>query len=206
MIVKPTIGFVRNDTDALFLIHAQTILAAMTGNPNYPTPTPTLAAVTTGVNEYAAALSAAAAGGRELTAIKNAKRAILAALLRELASYVAVACKGSMPTLLSSGFPTQKPMPTPTGVLPAPTTPVLSLGARTGELNADTTPQVNSYIYNWRIALASKPDDYIQRTQTTAASKVFGGLTPGQIYTVEVNVMGSAGPSDWSDAATLMVV
>ena len=42
--------------------------------------------------------------------------------------------------------------------------------------------------------------------QTTAASNVFTGLTPGQIYAVDVNVVGSAGPSDWSDAAQLMVV
>ena len=40
----------------------------------------------------------------------------------------------------------------------------------------------------------------------TAASYVFENLTPGQIYLVDVNVVGSAGPSDYSDAAELMVV
>ena len=64
----------------------------------------------------------------------------------------------------------------------------------------------NGYTYNWRVALASAPTAYVVEQQTTAASDIFEGLTPGQIYVVDVNVVGSAGPSDWSDAAQLMVV
>jgi hypothetical protein len=206
MIVKPAIGFVRLDSDAQLLTDAQTIVTSMTDNAAYPAPSPALAAITAALNEFSAALADAANGGTGLTAIKNAKRATLGALLRELASYVHVACKGSMPNLLSSGFPIQKPTPTPAGILPAPAAPVLNLGARTGELTAFTLPVPNAYIYNWRVALLGKPTDYLQTDQTTAASDVFEGLTPGQIYLVDVNVVGSAGPSDWSDVAQLMVV
>jgi len=124
---------------------------------------------------------------------------VLTALLRELASYVAVACKGNLADLLSSGFPIQKPVRTPAGVLPAPATPVLSLGARTGELAAVTVPVPNAYTYNWQVALATAPEVYVRYAQTTAASIVFQGFTPGQIYLVEVNALGAAGRSDWSD-------
>ncbi len=127
-------------------------------------------------------------------------------MLRLLASYVHVACEGDLATLTSSGFPVWKPTRTPVGVLPAPATPVLSLGARTGELNASTPPMPNAYIYNWRVALASAPDAYVLEQQTTAASDTFEGLTPGQIYLVDVNAVGSAGPSDWSDTAQQMVL
>ncbi|MCX6981769.1 MAG: hypothetical protein NTV08_13580 [Verrucomicrobia bacterium] len=109
-------------------------------------------------------------------------------------------------TLTSRGFPVWKPTRTPVGVLPTPATPVLSLGARTGELNASTPPMPNAYIYNWRVALASAPDAYVLQHQTTAASDTFEGLTPGQIYLVDVNAVGSAGPSDWSDTAQQMVL
>ena len=78
----------------------------------------------------------AANGGTDLTVIKNDRRAALGVLLRELASYVHVACKGSMAALLTSGFPIYRPVPTPAGVLPAPAPPVLSLGTRIGELVA----------------------------------------------------------------------
>ena len=40
----------------------------------------------------------------------------------------------------------------------------------------------------------------------TAASDFFDNRMPGPIYLVDVNVVGSAGPSDWSVTAQLMVV
>ena len=46
----------------------------------------------------------------------------------------------------------------------------------------------------------------IKDAQTTAASASFYDLTPGEIYNIEAQVIGSAGPSDWSDAGSLMVV
>jgi hypothetical protein len=205
-IVKPAIGFLTADSDAQLATSTDTIITAMTGNPIYPSPTPALAVITTARNEFTTSVAKAADGGKELTAIKNAKRAALCGLLRELASYVTVACKGNLADLLSSGFPIQKPSRTPAGVLPAPATPVLTLGARTRELDAFTEPVPNRSIYNWRVALASAPTQYVKLVQTTAASVTFVGLTPGQIYLVGVNVVGSKGPSDWSDNAQMMVV
>ena len=206
MVIKPAIGFVSTDSDAQLVTDAQTIVTSMTSNPSYPTPSPALAGITTAANDFATAIANAANGGTDLTVIKNAKRAALGALLRELASYVHVACKGSLAVLLTSGFPIQKPTRTPVGVLPAPATPVLSLGSRTGELVAFTPPVPNGSTYNWRVALATAPTVYVLQQQTTAASDTFEGLTPGQNYLVDVNVIGSAGPSDWSDTAQLMVV
>ena len=206
MVVKPAIGFLTLDSDAQLTKNAQTIVNSMTNNPSYPTPSPTLASVTTAINDFSVAIDNAADGGKTLTLIKNQKRAALGAVLRNLASYVHVTCQGDLATLTSSGFPIQKPSRTPVGVLPAPETPVLDFGARSGELVASTPPITNGYTYNWRVALATAPGHYVQRVQTTAASNVFDGLTPGQIYLVDLNVVGSAGPSDWSDTAQLMVV
>ena len=82
----------------------------------------------------------------------------------------------------------------------------LSLLPRTGELNASTPPIPNASVYTWRVALASAPDAYVLEQQKSAASDTFEGLTPGQIYLVDVNAVGSAGPSDWSDTAQQMVL
>jgi hypothetical protein len=206
MIIKPAIGFLRTVSDARLVTDAETIVTSMTKNPCYPTPSPSLAAVTAGINDFSVALANAADGGTGLTAIKNAKRAALEALLRQLASYVSIACKGSLPDLISSGFPTQKPVPTPVGVLPAPLAPVLSTGPRTGDLRAVTKPVPNAASYNWRVALASTPAEYVQQVQKTAARITFSGLTPGERYLVDVNAVGSAGPGDWSDTAVAFVV
>jgi hypothetical protein len=128
MITKPSIGFLNSTSDALLVTGTETIVNSMTSNPDYATPVPALATVTTALNAFTVAVSNAAGGGKEFTAIKNAKRAELTSLLRQLASYVGVTCGGDMAKLLSSGFPTQKPTQTPVGALPAPATPVASLG------------------------------------------------------------------------------
>ena len=206
MIIRPSTTFVSSDSDAQLITDTDTIISSMTGNPNYPSPVPTLAALTTAKQDFATALANTAHGGTNFTLIKNAKRAALAALLRELAPYIHMNCKGSLLVLQGSGFPTWKPVPNPAGVLLAPTTPVLNTGPRTGDLVASTSRVVNGYTYNWRVATQQAPATYVQLVQTTAASNVFAGLTPGQAYLVDVNVVGSYGPSDWSDVAVLMVV
>jgi hypothetical protein len=206
MIVKPSISFVSNDSDALLITDTNTILTALTGNASYPTPSPTLAAVTTALNDFIAALADAADGGMTLTAIKNDKRAALAALLRELANYVQVACKGDLTILLSSGFPIQKPQRSPIGVLPAPVNITVNLGVLSGELDAGMPPVFGAAIYNWRLTASNAPTVVVQSAQTTAAGNTFTGLTPGVIYNVEVNAVGSAGPSDWSSPISKMVV
>lgn len=173
MIVKAAIAFLNKYSDAQVIVDTQSAISGMTNNPNFATPSPTLASITTALNAFTVALADAGNGGTEFTAIKNARRA------RQLASYITVTSDGDMTKLLSSGFPYQKPTRTPIGVLPAPAAPVVSLGARSGELNATTPPVPGAYSYNWRLALAATPNVYVQTPQTTGARTVFERLTPG---------------------------
>jgi hypothetical protein len=46
----------------------------------------------------------------------------------------------------------------------------------------------------------------VQELETSATSATFAGLIPGQVYIVQVNVVGTAGTSDWSPSVSLMVV
>lgn len=50
------------------------------------------------------------------------------------------------------------------------------------------------------------PTVVLQSAQTTSASNSFAGLTPGNVYVAQVNAVGSAGPSDWSEPVSQMVV
>ena len=110
-----------------------------------------------------------------------------------------------MTNLLTRGYPTQKTARTPVGVLPSPAETV-KLGARSGDLAAKVEPLYGASTYNGRVAIASSPATQVQTSQTTAARNTFTGLTPGVVYLVTVNAVGAAGPSDWSDPATQMVV
>lgn len=145
-------------------------------------------------------------GGRIASAAIVAQRADMVGLLRLEASYVTSRANGDMQILLKGGFPIQKPNRTPIGQLPAPEAPTVTRGARSGHLNAATTPLYGGQAYLWRVALASSPAVYVQTAQTTAASVSFSNLTAGEIYQIEVQVIGSAGPSDFSAAGSLMAV
>jgi hypothetical protein len=206
MIVKPSISFLTNDSDATLIKDVETILQAMTGNPHYGTPTPALAVVTAAWNDFVKAVADAAGGGVTLTSAKKDKRVALAALMRQLANYVQATCNGDMTVLLSSGFPTQKPSREPIGVLTPPSNLTVTFGARSGELRASAAPVAGAAIYNWQLSTAANPGQVIQSLQSTAASNTFSGLTAGVVYQVVVNAVGSAGPSDWTTPVPQMAV
>jgi len=206
MIVKPYISFLLSDSDAQLVKDINRIYTSMTGNAAYPKAVALLLLVKSALDEFVAALSLAGGGGVALTADKNDKRDALCTLVRTLAGDVTDECAGDLTVLLTSGFPIQKPQHFPIGDLPAPGAPTLSLGVHSGDLDAAVTPVYGAVTYNWQLALASNPSAILQTDETTAASTGFSGLTPGQIYIVTANVVGSAGTSDWSSPAPKMVV
>jgi hypothetical protein len=208
MVIKPYISFVTTDSDAELIVHVGGIITGMTGNASYPTPSPTLAAVTAALNAFTTAVNdfVTNGGGVALTLAKNARRAELVALLRALASYVQVTCNGNLEVLVSSGFPIQKPVRTPIGELPVPSGLTVSLGTYSGQLNASVPPVFGAAVYNWRVTTAAAPTVVVQSAQPTAASNTFTGLTPGVLYNTEVSAVGAAGPTAWSAPVPLMAV
>jgi hypothetical protein len=206
MIVKPYNSFLNYDSDGKLVIDITAIIAAMTGNTHYLTPSPTLTAVIAALNEFTAAKGAAAHGGTTLTAIKNAKRAALVSLIRALALYVQVACNGDFAILKSSGFPTQKPQGQPVGELPVPSNLMVALGISSGKLDVSVAPVPGASTYTWRLTLASAPTAVVQLAQSTATSYTFASLTPGLVYNVEANAVGAAGPSGWTTPMPQMMV
>ena len=206
MIVKISISWLAKDNDAELINDTSVVLSSMAKNVSiYAKPAPTLAVVQSASDDFSEAVDAAAGGGTALTVAKNKARAALVALLRQLASYVQVTCNGDMESLLLSGFPVQKPDRQPIGVLPAPAGLVLNLGDRSGELDAKAAPVFGAAIYNWRLTATGQTAP-AQTVQTTAASTTFTGLTPATSYSVQVNAVGAAGPSDWSSQVTQIVV
>ncbi len=206
-IVKPSIQWLNKDTDAELVNDVSAILSAMGNNATiYPTPVPTLLVVQQARDNFTDGLATAADGGHAATSAKNNLRLVLCGVMRQLANYVATACQGNMTNLLLSGFPTQKPQRQPIGILPAPSNLTVTLGARSGDLHAAANPVFGASVYNWQLKAANAPTVVLQTAQTTAASKTFTGLTPGVVYTAEVNATGTAGPSDWSAPIPQMAV
>jgi hypothetical protein len=206
MIVKTSIGFLNTDSDAELIKAIQQIITSLTGNLSFPKAAALLVLIQAALADFITALAQAGDGGVTLTAIKNDKREALCVLVRSLANDVTDECLGDLTVLLSSGFPIQKPQHFPVGILPTPAAPTLSLGAQSGVLDASATPVYGAATYNWQLAAASAPSVILQNDETSAAGTSFSGLTPGVVYIVTLNAVGTAGTTDWSQPTSQMVI
>ena len=206
MIIKPSTQWLNKSSDADLLNTARTTLKSLADNTGiYPAPNPALPVVQAAVDNFSAGLALAADGSRSAISAKKQLRQVLVGLLRQLANYIHTACGGSMTNLLLSGFPVQKPLRQPVGTLAVPQNLTLQLGVSSGQLAAKVNPVSGAALYTWQLSCSTSNTPMVT-VQTTAARTVFSGLTPGVIYSVTVNAIGTAGPSDWSDAATQMAV
>ena len=198
------VTFLQRDTDAQLLVDSARLLTMMTDNAAYTAPDPTLAAITTARNSYAAAVTAAK-DSRIGVKVRVQQRAGLVALLRTLAHYVQVTSGGDLPTLLASGFPAQRARG-PVGELPAPANLRLSRGKVSGQVIARCDPVARAGAYLWRYALSTTPTAWLPVVTTVSARAVLNGLVPTASYLAQVGVVGSAGQGNWSDVATVTVL
>ena len=178
----------------------------MTGNAEYPLPTPSLASVQTSLTGFQNALADAKDGGTAKTAQKNAVREVLVDKLRSLASYVQQECGGDLAALLSSGFDAGK-APTPAGVLPAPQQVTLTQGELSGSLNLRGRPVANAGSYEaQKTTDIAKANSWEPVGQFTAARMTLEDLTPGTTYWGRLRAIGSAGPGAWSEPVSAIAV
>jgi len=193
MIIKPSISWLTTDSDALLINDCGVVLKAMADNiAIYDKPSPDLPTIQTALDNFSDAVAATADGGPLATVKKNNLRLILVGLVRQLAAYVTVACKGSMENLILSGFPPQKPVRQSIGTLPQPQGLVVKHGDQRGELAGRINPVFGAVIYNWRLTPAT-PGAAPVMVQDTAANHTFTGLTAGVNYSIDVNASGTAG-------------
>ena len=191
-------------SDADLIVACQGILNGMAGNAAYPAPVPKLADINTTYHGFIAAVDAAK-DSRRMIVVRNQQRAALCGLLRDLSHYVQVACNGDRATLLGSGFSAWRNRRR-VGVLPSPGNLRLVQGRVSGQLVARCEKLAGARSYEWRYANAATPTVWIALEPTFGATTRIEGLVRGAEYLVQTRARGTAGASDWSDAAMLMVV
>ena len=199
---KVAIRFVTQFKDRDLVAAIARILAGMTGNAAYPSPSPSLAELTAVRDAFEVAVLANDGGTRAVVA-RDQAREPAEAVLRELAAYVQHACKGDLLTLLGSGFPAQRPRGAPV-VQPvqAPVGLKLRRGKASGQVFLRCTPVETARLYQWRFASVQAPNAWTVTDTTTAASFTLEGLAAGTQYLLQVRAFGLRGSSDWSDSMT----
>ena len=178
------------------------IIAGMTGNPSFPTPTIPLATVTTLQATFSNAMAAAANGGTPLTAAKNQARLALSDALDANALYVQAIARYDLAMLLSSGYQAASTNRAKVQ-LPAPTILALENEMST-QLVVRLSPVANAYCYEVQ---TKNGGAWTPAGVFTAARKIIlTGLVSGTVYNVQARAIGGlTGYSDWSDPSAHIV-
>ena len=201
---KVSTRFITNVKDSDLAAAIAVILAAMTDNPAYPSPVPTLETLATTGAAFVAAMQANQ-GGRAQVALRDRTRTAVEDVLRQLAGYVQHACLGDRVVLLASGFQPQIVRgATPRPSMVPPTGLRAICGHASGQVLARSRAVPAALLYEWRFAPAATPDAWTYSRTQSSTRFVLEGLASATVYVLQARAYGAHGKSDWSETVTLV--
>jgi hypothetical protein len=178
----------------------------LTGNATYPTPTPSLAALTAACTELERCNTEVLFNGGKLA--HQAKRLAVATLermIKELAGYVQATSGGDKTKILSAGFDVRKPADR-IGVLAAPQALHARISDFRGCIALAWKGVGGTRMYQVYIT-EGDPKEATGWTMVAVSTRtriLIDNLKTGQFYSFRVNAVGTAGESAYSEPAIAM--
>ncbi len=201
---KIILGFRRLSDDQLEG-QALAIAAAMTGNANFPEPTPALADLNNSIKLFSDALALAKTRDKVKVAIKNKCRQNLELLLISLASHCSYTAKADRSILASSGFAlnTESNMARP---LTPPENFTVQPGNHSGEvlLYVNTVPNAKTYLFLYGLSTMSNEAWFV--AVNSLPYFTITGLTPGNTYSFKIGAAGSKGQVLYTNVVSTIVI
>ncbi len=178
------------------------ILAAMTGNISFPSPSPTLATVTSDNTALTSAQAVALTRAKGAAAERNVKLAIVVSDLKLLAAYVQGVADGDLANALSiiesAGMSVKNPgKKTPKQDL------ALKHGVVSGVVDVLAKAQGPRTSYEWQWSTDGKT--WTALPTTIQAKTSITGLIPGTTIYVRHAVVTKTGVGDFGQVASMMV-
>jgi len=174
------------------------IHGAMTGNANFPTPSPTLVEFLAAITALNTAWNESRNRDRLKIEIMKLRRADMLALVTQMAAYVQSTSDGDADIILSSGFDIiARGLPKP------PVGQVLNVRVANGTVPAslklqwDREPQARVYV----VEVSTDPfteDTFKPKGVSTKTRIQIGGLEPSTKYWLRVAAIGKDGIGLWS--------
>lgn len=197
-------GLSRLNTTEL-LAKAGFIAERMTGNPAFPSPTPTLITVGEAITALQTAHVDSLEGGLTAIATRRVREAELRLLLNQVAGHVSSLAEGNELAILSSGFTVVR-AGTPS---PEPTSPVdvrVSISEHVGraDLRWSAVDVAVSYHTQWTSDPTNEELWKLVAVSTRAQSKVTG-LSSGRVAYFRIAAIGTAGMGPWSQVVSTLV-
>ena len=183
---------------------ADSIVKALTNNPNFTAPVPGLAAVEAALAPYQAALAMQSGQARD-TQIA-ATRATLADALDKLARNLELIPGVTDAMLATTGFELRKQPSSSGETVAAPQNVRLKQTGVTGVVQVLCDAVKGASAYEMQYTLDPNAGPWIDG-ETFASTRGIGisGLTRGKDYWVRLRAIGTNGPGPWSDPATILV-
>ena len=181
------------------------VVTFMTGNPNFITPNPALAAITTssdGVETTYNAAQAARQTAKLQTSLQDASVAEWDALITQIASYVQNISAGDKAIIESAGFPVRN-TPAPVGLPPAPTDVQVVPSQSAGSADVSWNSERGYYSFTIERAEDAPVPVYQVIGNTTRKEASLNSMVSGKKYLFRVASVGPAGQSAWSEPVPL---
>jgi hypothetical protein len=181
------------------------IVAAVNGNPNFPSPNPPLATITAALDNSNNAFNAAQAARQEAkakTSAQNDADDVVTGLMAQLAAHVESVAGGDETKIRSAGMDTKATSTTTTSIPQPPANLSATAGDRDGEIDLswEAVSGAKSYV------IQMSPDQitatsWAHAGVATRSSQTIDGLTSGTRYWFRVAAINGVGQSGWSDPA-----
>jgi hypothetical protein len=181
---------------------AQSVTTAMTNNPHFPSPTPTLAAFQADVAALNTAETAVLSRTKGAVEARNAKLAVVRTDLENLKTYVQSVAAQASPSdadaiIESSGMTLRK--------VTLNDKPALAVkqGSVSGTVNISAKAAGKRAAYTWQYSTDQKT--WTSLPETIQAKTGIAGLTAGTTYYFRVQSVTKDGLGNWSQIVSLMV-
>lgn len=175
---------------------ARAIINAMTGNPYFPNPSPSLADVAAATDALELAQEDMP-GGPEATVIRNIREQALDVLMSNLQIHVEDVAKGNPEIVVSAGMQVRSPK-NPIGILPVPNLVEAKNRQAYGEIDLKWTAVKKSSGYRIE-GSRNMEEGWPMVWESEKASIRIVGLIPGEVYWFRVATLSHAGYSGYSE-------
>jgi hypothetical protein len=181
---------------------AEAIVQAMTKNPSFPNPTPSIATVASALAALQSAEVATQTRTRGTVAARNEKLAVLVSLLTRLKAYVQGMADDDpdhAPSLIESAGMSVKQI-----TRPAKPAFAVRSGSVSGTVRLAARSAGDRASYQWAWSTDGGTTWRIAPT-TLQAKTSLSGLTPASVASFRYRAVTTTGPTDWSEAVSFLV-
>lgn len=187
---------------AALIAFAQTIAKAMSGNPSFPNPAPTLVVFLQAITDLQTAQTAALARTKGTVITRDEKKVALVTLLQQLKGYVQTIADANVENgasiIAGAGFAVRK------SATRAPRVFTAKPGKVSGTAALMAAPAAKRSAYEWEYSLDGGKT-WVITPSTLPAKTTILGLTPGSTVVFRYRAVTKAGEGDWSQVVSLII-